>query len=142
VLVDIVGSIKRAFRKASEGPRQGFNKGLGLVPDANTLQTRGVSLLPFPEESSNGAIEGSDSAWLKMADLSSATGASGDCSLGAPQTRTGADVPRGKPAVAVQGIDVPVGDTAAQVTIDILQVFRFGTIDVTGMLRLKSFLGR
>lgn len=44
----------------------------------------------------------------------------------------GEDVP-----VALQGINVPHGDAAAQVAVDVLQVFRLSTVDVARQVQVE-----
>ena len=43
--------------------------------------------------------------------------------------------------IGLQGVDVALGDAAAQVRLDVLQVFGFGTVDVAGQVEVVVMPG-
>ena len=115
--------------------------GLGWPSLAKPLSRGVLACLPLGEELVAAGVEGgelgvAEDGGLDLGDGELATGSSRG---GRPLEQGGADAGDDLP-VAVEGINIAVGDAAAQVAVDVLQVLRLGAVDVARQVEVVVVL--
>ena len=144
VLVDVVGVEQRGVLEAGEQRLgDGLDQGLGVAVLGKAAQVRGVGGLPLREQLGGGGVEGGELGVAEDGGLDvggrdaklAVAGAAGR--LEQRGAHGGEDLP-----VGAQGVEVAVGDAAAQVGVDVLQVLGLGAVDVARQVEVVVVLRR
>ena len=143
VLIDVVGIEQRRGLKGGEQVLgDACDERLGMAVLGEALEQRDGGRLPFREELLCLGREGGELGvgedggfnfslgWLN----GGVAGAGGLCEQGGAQA--GHDLP-----VVAERIEVALGDAAAQVAVDVLQILRLGAVDVAREVEVEVVLG-
>ena len=142
VLIHIVGVEQRGFPKGFQQVLGQFlDQRLGFAALGDAFQARGVGFLPFGEQLGHGFIESGE---LGVAEDGRLDVSGGDFQLAVAGTvglleQRGADGGDDLP-VGFERVNVAVRDAAVEMGVDVLNVLRFGAVDVAREVEVEVVL--